>query len=75
MLILTLLFGIAMIVIGVISVCKPDTVWELRESWKYKHRYSDEPSELYQKLTKLSGFFLIAAGLFFVVLSIILLIQ
>lgn len=75
MFVLTLLFGMIMIAFGIFSICKPDTIWELRESWKHNYRYTDEPSELYRKLTRISGFFILAAGLFIVILSVILLIQ
>lgn len=75
MFVLTLLFGVLMIAFGIFSICRPDTIWELRESWKHNHRYTDEPSELYRKLTMASGFVISAAGLFLAILSMILLIQ
>lgn len=75
MFVLMLLLGVVTIAVGIFSVCKPDTIWELRESWKHQYRYTDEPSALYRKLTQLSGYLIIAAGFLIVTLSIILLIS
>ncbi len=75
MFVLTLLFGVLMIAFGIFSICRPDTIWGTWESWKHNHRYTDEPSELYRKLTMASGFVISAAGLFLAILSMILLIQ
>ena len=76
MFVLTLLFGVLMIAFwDFFDLQTGHDLGNFRESWKHNHRYTDEPSELYRKLTMASGFVISAAGLFLAILSMILLIQ
>ena len=68
--ILYILGGFLLAALGVLFFCKPDLIWELKESWK---SYSaGDPSELYLKMTKIAGIFMTVVGAGGAVLLLIL---
>lgn len=62
--------GAIISVLGLFIFLKPDFVWKLTEEWK-SYR-ADEPSELYLKVTKISGVFFALFGIVMIVLPFIL---
>ncbi len=62
--------GAIIFVLGMFIFFKPDLVWKLTEEWK-SYR-ADEPSELYLKVTKISGIFFALFGIVMIVLPFIL---
>lgn len=68
---LIIILGSALILsLGIFMFLKPETVWYLTESWK---SYSaDGPSDLYLKLTRISGALIMAGSVLMAVLPLIL---
>ena len=62
--------GAIIFLLGLFIFLKPDLVWKLTEEWK-SHR-ADEPSELYLKVTRISGIFFALFGIVMIVLPFIL---
>lgn len=62
--------GAIIFLLGLFIFLKPDLVWKLTEEWK-SYR-ADEPSELYLKVTKISGIFFALFGIVMIVLPFIL---
>lgn len=62
--------GFLIFVLGMLIFLKPDLVWKLTEEWK-SYR-ADEPSDLYLKITKIGGILYALAGVFMIILPLIL---
>ena len=62
--------GAMIFALGLFIFLKPDLVWKLTEEWKSYQ--ADEPSELYLKVTKISGIFFALFGIVMIVLPFIL---
>jgi uncharacterized membrane protein YfcA len=56
-----LLGGIFLIIIGVIMLIKPKTIWKVADSWKTKTKA--EPGKLYIMLIRIAGFILGIGGI------------
>lgn len=54
-----ILLAIVCIVAGLFMAVKPDTVWEITESWKSKG--ADGPTDQYRRRVRGAGIFLAAA--------------
>lgn len=56
-----ILASILIVTLGIILLFAPDAWWEITESWK---SYSaSEPSDMYLKLTRISGIISLLAGI------------
>ncbi|MBO8156542.1 MAG: hypothetical protein H0Z32_08790 [Bacillaceae bacterium] len=53
--------AIVLIAVGVFHIAKPETIWYLKEGWKFE---DTEPSDLYLELSRLFGVFLIVVAMF-----------
>lgn len=56
-----LLVGIFLIIIGVVMLIKPKTIWKIADSWKTKTKA--EPGELYIMLIRIAGLILVIGGI------------
>lgn len=59
--ILYILVGIAFLVIGLVMVVSPSTVFQITESWK--NDKASEPSKLFRISTRVGGCFFIIIGI------------
>ena len=62
--------GMIILALGIFIFLKPGLVWKLTEEWK-SYR-ADEPSDLYLKVTKISGFFFALFGAIMMILPLVL---
>ena len=54
------LFGVLLVVSGLLSVLAPRAMWYLKEGWKFKNA---EPSPAYLALTRLAGLLGLVVGI------------
>jgi uncharacterized membrane protein YidH (DUF202 family) len=63
-----MLLGAALILVGILIFLKPEWYWTLTTMWK-SYR-SEEPSEIYRFLTKISGVLFVVFGIVLIALAI-----
>lgn len=58
---MNVIFGMLLIIIGILGIAKPEVMWFLSEGWQFKNV---EPSELAIIMTRVSGIIAVLAGFF-----------
>lgn len=56
------LFGIVVIIIGIVNIVYPQFAWYLKEGWKVDG--DSEPSDLYLMMSRISGVAALFMGIF-----------
>ena len=56
-----MLIGLVCVIVGICNIIDPYLAWKMGEGWQYKNV---EPSDEALQWTRISGFIMIAAGLY-----------